>query len=49
MVLDETLGALNMCCKFHRNPPNSCQDISLKKYVNLLVVLKEKSEVHQSH
>lgn len=36
---------LNICSKFHGNPSNSCEDISLwTASVNLTVALREKSE-----
>lgn len=39
---------MNVCTKFHSNPFNSRQDISLKTTnVNLAVALEEKSEDHQ--
>lgn len=35
---------MNVCMKFHGNPLNSCQDVSLNTTnVNLLVALEEKS------
>ncbi len=54
MKLEESLGdhqsyynlSWNMCTKCHRNPSNSCQDISLK---DLVVALEVKSGDQQSH
>ncbi len=40
---------MNVWTKFHANPFNSCQDISLwTKHFNLMVALNEKSEDHQN-
>ncbi len=42
-----TESHMNLCTKFHGNPSNSCQDISLQTTnFKLMVVLEEKSEDH---
>ena len=47
VIRPDPLGTLNICSKFHSNPANIYQDISLKiQNVKLMIAIDEKSQDH---